>query len=158
MALYEIRNNRGVGHVGSDVDPNHVDTTAVLAMSKWVVSELVRLFRNTDTATAATVAESLLEREVPIVWRVGRRTMVLDADLPMRDKMLVTLYSSVEPLAESELVDWVEYSNPSVFRRDVLVPAHKRTLIEYDSDKRTVHISPLGVADLESRLSLTFDT
>jgi hypothetical protein len=25
IALYEIRNNRGVGHVGGDVDPNHMD-------------------------------------------------------------------------------------------------------------------------------------
>lgn len=25
MALYEIRNNRGVGHVGGDVDPNAMD-------------------------------------------------------------------------------------------------------------------------------------
>ena len=29
-ALYEIRNNRGVGHVGGDVDPNHMDAQAVL--------------------------------------------------------------------------------------------------------------------------------
>jgi hypothetical protein len=27
IALYEIRNNRGVGHVGGDVDPNHMDAT-----------------------------------------------------------------------------------------------------------------------------------
>src|ERR1035438_4507741 len=29
--LYEIRNNRNVGHVGGDVDPNHMDATTVLA-------------------------------------------------------------------------------------------------------------------------------
>ena len=28
--LYEIRNNRGVGHVGGDVDPNFMDATAVV--------------------------------------------------------------------------------------------------------------------------------
>ena len=28
-SLYEIRNNRGVGHVGGDVDPNHMDALAV---------------------------------------------------------------------------------------------------------------------------------
>jgi hypothetical protein len=26
-ALYEVRNNRGVGHTGGDVDPNHMDAT-----------------------------------------------------------------------------------------------------------------------------------
>jgi hypothetical protein len=44
IALYEIRNNRGVGHVGGDVDPNLVDATAVVAMSKWTVAELIRVF------------------------------------------------------------------------------------------------------------------
>ena len=38
-ALYEIRNNRSVGHVGGDVDPNHMDSAAVLAMCNWVMCE-----------------------------------------------------------------------------------------------------------------------
>src|SRR5687768_3642582 len=42
-ALYEIRNNRNVGHVGGEVDPSHLDATAVLSMSSWVVAELVRV-------------------------------------------------------------------------------------------------------------------
>ena len=33
--LYEIRNNRGVGHVGGDVDANHMDAEAVLSMSTF---------------------------------------------------------------------------------------------------------------------------
>jgi hypothetical protein len=34
VALYEIRNNRNVGLVGGDVDPNHMDAVCVLQMSK----------------------------------------------------------------------------------------------------------------------------
>src|ERR1700726_3949566 len=43
-ALYEIRNNRGVGHVGGDVDPNYLDATAVYGMASRVLAELVRIF------------------------------------------------------------------------------------------------------------------
>ncbi|MBB3083292.1 hypothetical protein [Geodermatophilus sabuli] len=43
IGLYDIRNNRGVGHAGADVDPNHMDATVVLYQSKWLVAELVRL-------------------------------------------------------------------------------------------------------------------
>ena len=43
--LYEIRNNRNVGHVGGDVDPNHMDATTVLAIVAWVMAELVRVTR-----------------------------------------------------------------------------------------------------------------
>ena len=38
VALYEVRNNRGVGHVGSDIDPNHMDALAVLNISKWILA------------------------------------------------------------------------------------------------------------------------
>src|ERR1700683_4834624 len=31
--LYEIRNNRNVGHVGGDVDPNFMDSSTVLSMA-----------------------------------------------------------------------------------------------------------------------------
>ena len=31
-ALYEVRNNRGVGHAGGDVQPNHMDATLVISV------------------------------------------------------------------------------------------------------------------------------
>jgi hypothetical protein len=36
-----------------------------------------------------------------------------------------------------------------VYRRDVLRPAHRERLVEYDSAARTVEISPLGIAHVE---------
>src|SRR4051794_20994835 len=41
--LYEIRNNRNVGHVGGDVDPSFLDSSAVLSITSWVMVELVRV-------------------------------------------------------------------------------------------------------------------
>src|SRR3990172_5140682 len=35
--LYEIRNNRGVGHIGGEVDPNFMDATAVYSMASWIL-------------------------------------------------------------------------------------------------------------------------
>lgn len=34
VALYDVRNRRGVGHVSGDVSANHMDAELVLAMSK----------------------------------------------------------------------------------------------------------------------------
>jgi hypothetical protein len=69
IALYEIRNNRGVGHVGGDVDPNLMDATAVVAMSKWIIAELVRVFHDVPTDVAQETVEALVERTLPIVWK-----------------------------------------------------------------------------------------
>jgi hypothetical protein len=153
VALYEIRNNRGVGHAGSDVDPNHMDATFVLAGAKWLVAELVRLFHNVSTAEATAIVESLVERVVPTVWTIGSTKRVLVPGLSMKDKTLLLLYGAAGWIPEGDLVAAIEHSNPSVYRRDVLVKAHKGRLIEYDGDGRRAHITPLGIDDVEKRLA-----
>jgi hypothetical protein len=153
VALYEVRNNRNVGHVGGDVDPNHMDAVCVLQMSKWIVAELIRVLHGRPVDEAAALVDALVEREIPIVWKVGDRLRVLDTRLTMREKALVLLHATAGPMDEGKLVEFVEHSNPSVFRRDVLRPAHKAKLVEYDANARTVEISPLGVDFVETLLA-----
>jgi len=71
IALYEFRNNRDVGHVGGDVDANHMDAACVLGMSRWILAELVRVFHNLPPEEAAEVVESLTTRESAAIWEVG---------------------------------------------------------------------------------------
>lgn len=152
LALYEIRNGRGVSHVGGDVDPNHMDAVCVLEMSKWVMSELVRIFHDVRTEEATAVVDGLVERTLPIVWKVGENLRVLSSGMSMRDKTLLLLYHSRGAVDEEALCRWVEHSNATVFRRDVIRRAHKAKLVEYDPSGKTVEISPLGIAHVESTL------
>jgi hypothetical protein len=154
-ALYEIRNNRGVGHVGGDVNPNHMDAVLVVEMAKWIVAEIVRIFHNVDTATAQAIVDSLIERTIPIVWEVNGQRRVLDSSLSARDQTLLLLYQSPVPLHEKQLVGWVEHSNPAVYRRDVLQRCHKQRFLNYDRPSGIVHISPAGSKYVEENLSLT---
>jgi hypothetical protein len=73
IGLYDIRNNRGVGHAGADVDPNHMDATAVLYTAKWLMAELVRLLRTLSTEEATAIVDGLIEREVAWVWTHGEQ-------------------------------------------------------------------------------------
>jgi hypothetical protein len=152
IALYEIRNNRNVGHVGGDVDPNHADAVCVLQMAKWIVAELVRVLHDVSTDEATAIVGSLADRETPLIWEVNGKKRVLSTKLGMRAKTLILLHASNGPVAEADLVSWVEHSNPSVYRRDVLRPAHRDRLIEYDAGARTAQISPLGIAHVEEVL------
>ncbi len=68
MGLYDIRNNRGVGLAGAEVDPNHMDATAVLYNAKWLIAELVRLLHTLTTEEATAIVDGLIEREVAWVW------------------------------------------------------------------------------------------
>ena len=153
MALYEIRNNRGVGHAGSEVDPNHMDATLVLTGAKWVVAELVRIFHGVSTADATAVVDALVERAVPSVWAVGSTRRVLVPGMSMKDQTLLLLYGPAGWVTEADLVRDVEHSNPSIYRRDVLVRAHKDRLIEYEASGRRAHITPLGIEYVEKNLA-----
>lgn len=152
LALYEIRNNRGVGHVGGDVDPNHMDATCVVEMSKWLMSELVRVFHGVTTDEATAAVDVLVERTLPTVWKVGENLRVLDPNMSMRDKTLLLLYHRRRAVREGDLRQWIEHSNASVYRRDILRRAHQSKLLEYNAGQGTVEISPLGVEHVERLL------
>ena len=156
VALYEIRNNRGVGHVGGDVDPNHMDATVVLQCSKWIVAELVRVFHQVDTAEATRVVDDLVQKTVPVVWEVSDARRVLTPGLSMKDQTLLLLYSVGGSVPEKQLLSWVEHSNPSVYRRDVLRRCHRERLVEYNQQRGEVQLSPTGIAHVEQNLALDF--
>ena len=149
LGLYEIRNNRGVGHAGGEVDPNEMDATAVLYMGKWLMAELVRVRHTLSTTQAEALVESLVERQVPLVWSAGDKKRVLRPGLTWRQNTLLVLLSEMGEVAETELVQWLEHKSLSGYRRDILRPGHKGRLWEYDEKKRTVTLLPPGVEEAE---------
>jgi hypothetical protein len=149
IALYEVRNNRNVGHVGGDVDPSHMDAVCVLQMAKWILAELIRALHDLSVEEATALVDALVERDTPLVWLVGGKKRVLATGLSMREKALILLHATVGPVNEQELVSWLEHSNASVFRRDVIRRVHAERLWEYDADARTIALSPLGIAAAE---------
>jgi hypothetical protein len=152
LPLYEIRNNRGVGHVGGDVDPNFLDATSTFAMASWVLAEMVRVFHGVSTEQAEEAVNALIERRHPLIWKVGDKKRVLDPSIGKTDQALLLLYSEPAWVLEKNLMSWVEYSNASIFRKSILGPCHKARLLEYDSDGRRVRISPRGIEEVEKRL------
>jgi hypothetical protein len=154
ISLYEVRNNRGVGHVGGDVNPNHMDSVVVLEISKWCIAELIRVFQGVSTTEATRVVDALVDRTLPIVWEVSGRKRILDPSLTSKDQMLLLLYSESGEISEKDLVGWIEHSNPSVFRRDILRKCHAQRLIDYDLNSGMVQISPTGIKYVEQHLPL----
>jgi hypothetical protein len=96
--------------------------------------------------------ELIIERTVPLVWQVGELRRVLAPDFSMREKTMVVLYHATGWVDEKILLAWVEHSNGAIFRRDILVKAHKEKLIDYDRSTGRVIISPLGIRLVEDQL------
>jgi len=142
LPLYDIRNNRGVGHTGGDVDPNFLDATSVCAMAGWILAELVRIFHGVSTQEAQSIVDSLVERKHQLIWNIDDVKRVLDPKMDKSEQSLLLLYTEPGWVEEKQLIKWVEYSNLTTFRSRILEPLHKLRLIEYDTQKRLIHISP----------------
>ena len=127
--LYEIRNNRGVGHIGGDVNPNLMDATAVYNLASWILAELVRIFHGVSTRDAQEVVNGLVERKSSLIWEIEDVKRVLDPKMPIREQVLLLLHQKLGWLSDKELVSWTEYSNATVFRAKVLTPLHEFGLL-----------------------------
>lgn len=152
IGLYDIRNSRSVGHVGGDVDPNAMDAAVVVAMAKWVMAELIRIFHQTDTVTASQAVEALTERTLPYIWEVDGVKRVLITGMTLGRKTLHLLYASTRPVNEKDLVEWVEVSRLANFRR-TLRQLHSDRLIEFNEKTGQITLSPKGVNEVEQTLA-----
>lgn len=155
LGLYDIRNNRGVGHAGADVDPNHMDATAVLYTSKWIVAELVRLLHTRTTDEATAIVDGLIEREVAWVWSHGDKRRVLRTGMSWKQQTLVLLLTEAGDVSESDLLRWLEHPRLQDFRKDVLKPLHNARFIEYDTGAHTARLLPPGVTAAEGLVAAT---
>lgn len=150
--LYEIRNNRGVGHVGGDVDANHMDASAVQAMASWVMAEFVRIFHGLSTSEAQQTIDALVERKTPIIWDTGEVKRILDPRMSAKHQVLLLLHYSTGWVQTDDLLKWIEYSNASAFRNSILMGLHKMRFIEFDPKKGRAQVSPMGVKEVEDKL------
>lgn len=141
--LYEIRNNRGVGHAGGDVNPNPMDATAVLAMASWVMAELIRIFHKSTIAEAQLAVDSLVERRMPIVWTDGDVRRVLRTGLKLKDQILLLIGSTSSSLKVDDIFVWTEYSNRSHFNKTIRA-LHSSRFIEFKQSTGYVMLLPPG--------------
>ena len=151
--LYTLRNKRGIGHVGGDVDANAIDGMTISRVADWVMCELIRVFHKMSLEEADALVSSLASRDIPDLWEVAGRKRVLRTGISFKDKTLLLLYSSTESAVLAEdLFAWSKHSNFHVYKRAVLRPLHDENLIEYDRDTESAILSPLGARRVEEEV------
>ena len=142
-ALYEIRNNRGVGHSGGDVNPNYMDSNAVLSMCGWIMAELIRVHHNLTTDQAQAVVDLLSERKSPVVWEGGGIKRVLNPKMPLKDQILLLAASCPADASLDELIEWTDTKNKTYFKK-IIVKLHSERLIEFNNQSNMIIILPPG--------------
>lgn len=142
-ALYEIRNNRGVGHVGSEVDANNVDATLMLSMVSWIMAELVRVFHTGSLEEAQDAINALAERKTPLVWDNKSIKKVLSPGMNLKDQILLLSASTDKDVSVSDLMEWTESTN-KVYYKKILKLLHKDKLIHFSEAEAKITLLPSG--------------
>jgi len=142
-ALYEIRNNRNVGHVGGDVNPDFMDSNAVVSISSWIMAELARVFHNTSTDIAQQCVDNLVERKTILVWNSGEIRRVLKKNLSLKENIFILLSSCSGKSTSVKLLKWTEYKNTRYFLR-LLRKLHSDRLIEFNETADSIVLLPPG--------------
>lgn len=144
IGLYELRNNRAIGHISGEIDPNHMDAEFFLRAMKWIMAEFVRFFSGNPVDMSRDLVEAVTARTLPVVWYSGDTRRVLDPNKSADEKILLLAYAETGPVTVANILKWSEYSNSSRMRREVLKKLHKKALIHFDQIEDTVQILPPG--------------
>ena len=111
------------------------------------MAELIRVFHNVNIRDAQKIADSLVDRKIPLVWHSGNIRRVLDPNLSIR-KQILLLSSFSQTVTKDQLMNWIEPLNYSYFYR-LLREMHASRLIELSSDETIIQLLPPGMAIAE---------
>jgi hypothetical protein len=153
LFLYTMRNKRGIGHIGGDVDANAIDITTMAKTADWIVCELIRINHGLSLDEAQDMVDGISVRQLPIIWEVAGKKRVIKDGLKAKDQALLLLYSSPDSaVLLADLCDWIEYSNPCMFKSRIIIKLHKQRLLEFDTVSESLILSPKGVKYVEENL------
>jgi hypothetical protein len=147
-AMYCIRNKRGMIHK-NHIDPNYMDATYLCNSAKWVLAEFFRLSSNKSFDETIEIVNSIINREINLIWNSGSIIRILDSKMNCSNQVLCLLYVKNNQTTK-ELFKSTEYSNLTKFK-GILKDLHNKRLIEYNNQICT--ISPLGEKIVEELLN-----
>ncbi|MFC1947020.1 hypothetical protein ACFLXY_03765 [Chloroflexota bacterium] len=122
IAMYNIRNRRGVGHLSGDANPSLTDSTLILSLADWILTELYRIVYSVSLDEAQYIVNNLIKRKMLLIHKIGNIKRVLDPALTIRDQTLLLLYNTMpESMTDEELLVCIEYKNKSYFEMFCLI-------------------------------------
>jgi hypothetical protein len=94
--IYKFRSDRGAVHIDPVYTANQLDSRLVVDNSRWVLSELLRIFWSGDRKEVARAIQEILQYEIPAVGRFGDQRLVQRADCSAEEEILLLLRDSGE--------------------------------------------------------------
>ena len=154
-AMYTIRSKRRGGHVSGEVSPQRIDALLTLQMADWFLAELARVLGQLSLEEGQALVDSLVQRQIPIVYRDQDIRIVTRPDLPLGDEILVLLYAEPSGLTQRQVVTATRAAQSTTQRAvGSLIDAR----LAYKTTERPyrLRLLPPGAAEVEGRGLLSY--
>jgi len=154
--VYKFRSQRGAIHIDPEYTANEMDSTLVVGLSRWIISEILRIFCSEDRNEIADAIREITRYKVPSVLVMDGNHLVLHTDCTVAEEILLLLHNVGEagmtrqmigksvpkaPAAVSKAIKKLEIDR-EIFRKTnghhVLTPKGAKFVSEKLSEKLTL--------------------
>ncbi|ABC81243.1 hypothetical protein [Anaeromyxobacter dehalogenans] len=118
-SIYKFRSDRGVAHLSSTYDANHMDSRLIAETVRWAMNEALRIFAangrdEQEREEIARTVRELLRFEVPCIAKYGHTLLIQRTDLTAEEEVLVLLhYGGEEGVQRREISRTLSFYGPS---------------------------------------------
>src|SRR6185312_7184188 len=94
--IYKFRSQRGAVHIDPDYTANEMDSTLIMSLVRWTMSELLRVFWTGPKTGIAQVVREIVRFEVPAILVIDNKPLVLRTDCTVEQEILLLLHNGGE--------------------------------------------------------------
>src|SRR6185437_1840320 len=94
--IYKFRSQRGAVHIDPDYTANEMDSTLIMSLARWTMSELLRVFWTGPKTGIAQVVREIVRFEVPAILVIDNKPLVLRTDCTVEQEILLLLHNAGE--------------------------------------------------------------
>jgi hypothetical protein len=142
LTLYTLRSKRSGGHTASEVDPSRADAALTERVADWLMAEFFRLGSDMPLDQAEATVAALVERRIPVVYRVGEYRRVLKDGLSREAEIMVLLYAEGAGATVGELKAWTKFPAASLDRYLSSLESQRLIRIQKEGRTRRVFLLP----------------
>lgn len=156
--IYKFRSDRGAIHIDPDYSANHIDSKLLIENSRWVLSEILRVFWRRNKTDVASAIRQIVHFDIPAIGEFDGRLLVQRIDCTTEEEILILLYFSGEyGLSRQEIGSFVQKDQSGITRTLRTLSSNvKRQIIQLKNGK--YRLTDIGVCrvlnDLADKLNL----
>jgi len=127
--IYKFRSDRGAVHIDPVYTANQLDSRLVIDASRWILSELLRLFWSGTPQQIAQMIREILRYEIPAIDRYGDQTIVQRIDCTAEEEILLLLREAGESGLTRDILGKSVRKTPGRITQAVQALERKREIV-----------------------------